>query len=241
MPNNLPKNYEIVVAHYSEDLEWLKPYAKNAIVYHKWKEDKPRFECKKRIKIDNIWREWHTYLYHIVNNYNNLPEYTFFFQWWIEDHKQSWDVYNSLEKYFSETQKYKFSCASLLYLIKKNPQIKHWWKWLEMLKSWSLKKAKYPFDEFYKKLLWEDQKLLTPFFYAANFWVAKELIQNRWKDFWDNALSLMPEDPNPEEWHYFERLWFRIFNPKWWFSFRYIVKFIKTLFVAGYYKIFKKH
>ena len=105
MPNNLPKNYEIVVAHYSEDLEWLKPYAKNTIVYHKWKEDKPRLECKKRIKIDNIWREWHTYLYHIVNNYDNLPEYTFFFQWWIEDHKQSWDVYNSLEKYFSETQK----------------------------------------------------------------------------------------------------------------------------------------
>ena len=84
MSNNLQKDYEIVVAHYGEDLEWLKPYAKDAIVYHKWKEDKPRFECKKWIKINNVWREGHTYLYHIVNNYDNLPEYTFFFQWWIE-------------------------------------------------------------------------------------------------------------------------------------------------------------
>lgn len=240
METKLSNDYEIVVAHYSEDLEWLKPYAEHAIIYHKWKEEKPRFKCKKWVKVDNIWREAHTYLYHIVNNYNNLPKYTLFFQGWIEDHKDSGDVYNTIEKYFSEVKKNGFSCASLLYLIKREPQIRHWGKWLEMLNNGSLKKAKYSFSEFYKKLLWEEQKILTPFFYAANFWVSKELIQKRWKDFWDNAISLIPDHSNPEEAHYYERLWFRILNPKWGFSPRYILKFIKRLFIAGYYKLTKK-
>ena len=240
MTKTFQNDYEIVVAHYSENLDWLKPYADHAIIYHKGKEDKPRFDCKKRIKLDNIWREWHTYLYHILNNYDNLPNYTFFFQWGIEDHRQSWDVYKNIEKYFIETRKYGFSCASLLYLIRKNPQIRHWWKWLKMLEDWTMLKAKFSFSEFYNKLFWENQKLITPFFYAANFWVSKKLIQSRGKWFWENAMTLMPEHPNPEEWHYFERLWFRIFNKKWGFAFRYIFKFIKTLFVAWFYKLFKK-
>ena len=51
---NIWDNVDIVVAHYSEDIEWLKPYAENAIVYHKGKEDKPRFPVKKWVKIENV-------------------------------------------------------------------------------------------------------------------------------------------------------------------------------------------
>ena len=31
---SLDDDVEIVVAHYSENLDWLKPYAKNTIIYH---------------------------------------------------------------------------------------------------------------------------------------------------------------------------------------------------------------
>jgi hypothetical protein len=32
------QNFEIVIAHYNEDLERIKPYAKQVIIYHKGNE-----------------------------------------------------------------------------------------------------------------------------------------------------------------------------------------------------------
>lgn len=241
MSNTLLKDYEIVVAHYSEDLEWLKPYADHAIIYHKWKEDKPKFPVKKWIKLGNIWREWHTFMYHIVNNYENLPEYTLFFQWWIQDHKDTWDVYENIESYISEVEKYEFSCSSILFMVRKNPQIKHWWKRKEMLKNWSMQKAKYPFNIFYKKIFKKSQPILLPFFYAANFWVSKSKIQSHPIEFYKNILSLMPEHSNPEEWHYYERLWFAFFNDG--ISLHFFNKFFPTFIRLSWNRIkriFKK-
>jgi len=205
-------NYEIVIAHYNEDLERIKPYAENAIIYHKGSDDFPKIKCKKWIKLPNIGRESHTYLYHIVNNYDNLPHYTFFFQWWIEDHIEAWYVYPSFNNYMDEVKKHWFSCAQLFFLIKKNPQIVYSQKFLDMIKSGSLKKSEYTFASFYKKLLNKNQKLLTPCFLAANFWISNDLIRGRKFSFYKRALDLLPEHPNPEEWHFYERLRFSIFN-----------------------------
>jgi hypothetical protein len=33
------KEVEFIIAHYNEDIERLKPYAENAIVYHKGNEE----------------------------------------------------------------------------------------------------------------------------------------------------------------------------------------------------------
>lgn len=227
MSNNLPNDYEIVVAHYNEDLEWLKSYADHAIIYHKWNEDKPRFPVKKRIKLPNIWRESHTYLYHIIHNYHNLADYTLFFQWWIEDHKKDWWVYDDFNKYLKEANKYWFSCSQLFFFKKKEPQIVFNGKFLEMIKSWSLKKSKYSFSEFYEKLMWKHQKYITPFFYAANFWVSKHLIKSKPLSFWKNVISLLPENSNPEEWHFFERLWYTIFYNK--MNIHFLLKIMKTI------------
>lgn len=215
MINKLCNTCEIVVAHYNEDLKWLKPYEKKAIVYHKGGNDFPKIECKEWIKLPNIWRESHTYLYYIVNNYNNLPEYILFFQWWIKDHAESWDVYESVEEYLNEVEKYWFSCANPFFLVRKDPQINFTWKFAEMLESWSLKKSPYTFARFYKELLGKSQKYLTPCFWAANFAVSRDVVKERPLSFYKKALELLPEHPNPEEWHFYERLRFSIFNAKY--------------------------
>lgn len=62
--------FRIVVAKYKEDVEWCKSY--NCIVYDKGGEGP--------ITLPNIGREAHTYLYHIVENYDNLDDYTIFLQ-----------------------------------------------------------------------------------------------------------------------------------------------------------------
>ena len=70
------KNYlELVVARYEEDLKWAKNYGDFTTVYNKGES-----EVEGSIKLKNIGREAHTYLYHIVNNYDNLADYTVFLQ-----------------------------------------------------------------------------------------------------------------------------------------------------------------
>jgi len=70
------KSYlEIVVARYNEDLRWSNKYKEYLTVYNKGDD-----EIEGSIRLENIGREAHTYLHHIVNNYDNLADYTIFLQ-----------------------------------------------------------------------------------------------------------------------------------------------------------------
>ena len=71
---------EIVIARYNENLDWLKKIKKSKdlkiTVYNKGPDDiNVPF-----IKLPNIGRESHTFLYHIINNYDNLADQTIFCQ-----------------------------------------------------------------------------------------------------------------------------------------------------------------
>jgi hypothetical protein len=72
------KKIDLVVARYNEKLDWLKDVPKNIniIIYNKGLEDL----TQTFIKLPNIGRESHTYLYHIITNYNNLADITIFSQ-----------------------------------------------------------------------------------------------------------------------------------------------------------------
>lgn len=69
-------NKTIIIAHYNENLERIKPLTNfNIAVYTKGHLDKSQFKDYVNIKIfalPNIGNEQHTYYYHIVNNYNEL-------------------------------------------------------------------------------------------------------------------------------------------------------------------------
>lgn len=67
--------FEIVVARYSENLDWTKSYSDFVTIYNKG--NATEYES---VSLPNIGREAHTYLHHIVNNYNNLAEYNCFLQ-----------------------------------------------------------------------------------------------------------------------------------------------------------------
>lgn len=69
---------EIVVARYNENLDWLKLLPKNfkITVYNKGLDDID----VPSIKLPNVGRESHTYLQHIISNYDNLSDKTIFCQ-----------------------------------------------------------------------------------------------------------------------------------------------------------------
>jgi hypothetical protein len=68
--------FQVVVSRYNEDISWLKNVKLDYIIYNKG-EDDIDFYC---VKLENIGREAHTMLYHIINNFKNLADYTIFLQ-----------------------------------------------------------------------------------------------------------------------------------------------------------------
>lgn len=76
-------NVEIVVARYNEDLSWINEYPFNQfeyIVYNKGDNNNfVKTNVKEIVRLPNVGRCDHTYLYHIVANYDNLSNIIVFF------------------------------------------------------------------------------------------------------------------------------------------------------------------
>jgi hypothetical protein len=76
-------NIDIIVSRFNEDLKWTleSPFNKfQYIVYNKGNNDNYEQKyVKKHIKIENVGKCDHTYLFHIVSNYDNLANIIVFF------------------------------------------------------------------------------------------------------------------------------------------------------------------
>lgn len=61
----------IVVARYEEDVQWTEAYSDICTLYNKGT-SKPNAALPFVIRLENTGREGHTYLYHIISNYESL-------------------------------------------------------------------------------------------------------------------------------------------------------------------------
>jgi hypothetical protein len=77
------ENISIIISRYNENLNWLLEYPFNQfkyIVYNKGINDNfEKTNVIQIIKLPNVGKCDHTYLYHIVENYVNLPNIVVFF------------------------------------------------------------------------------------------------------------------------------------------------------------------
>jgi hypothetical protein len=101
---------DIVIARYEEDLSWLKdiPIKYTTLyVYNKGSRITLNLPNVKIIQLSNLGRESHTYLYHAINNYNNLADMTFFLPGSVfsADFKKEklFKIINSLKKDYNST------------------------------------------------------------------------------------------------------------------------------------------
>lgn len=67
---------DIVVARYNEDLDWLKDFTDHSLYVY----DKGGNANQYAYPLPNIGREAHTYIYHILQKYDRLPDRTIFLQ-----------------------------------------------------------------------------------------------------------------------------------------------------------------
>lgn len=73
--NTYLKMVDIVVAKYKEDISWVNNFNNCRIFVYDKSDEQNNF-----IKLPNVGREAHTYLTHIINNYDNLSDYICFLQ-----------------------------------------------------------------------------------------------------------------------------------------------------------------
>ena len=77
--------YDICVARYNEDLDWLQHYKKDAIVYTKTNKLK-KSEFKEVVSIEPVGLETYSFFCYIVDHYDNLPDVVAFIQGRVDDH-----------------------------------------------------------------------------------------------------------------------------------------------------------
>jgi hypothetical protein len=202
----IKEKFHIVCARYNEDIRWLLPYKHITIIYNKgsYNEILNKFES---ITLNNVGRESHTYLYHIITNYDNLSNKTIFFQGKINDHKIL-----DIEEYFGENDF--IGKIDKLYINKLSSKIDHYGKYLKDLNTNNMKLSNYTPLEFITNIIGIDINNIkeSKVVWGANFSVSKKLIHSKPKIFYENILRYIENHINPEEGHFIERCWYLIYH-----------------------------
>ena len=230
---NIKKNC-FIISRYREDLSWLKKLKEHkVIVYNKGVElDKNKFY--KSINIKNVGRESHTWLYHIVKNYNYLDDVSIFLQGRIDD--LGCMAFEDPLDYIKTIDKYGFSVSRFGLLgpyhwsynigIEKDIRYKDDWG------NGKISKSDLGFRNFAEKFFPD-----IPFFVATSyggcFGVKKELIKRYSYNFYIKLLKILESHRNPIEGHYMERLWCYMFTKN-----RPLGRSIKDVFLTKYERLF---
>ena len=180
----------IIIARYNENLDWVNNLKHPYIIINKG--DEISFPS---IKIDNVARESYSYLYYIVNNYDNLDDYLVFLQGNPFDHSPN--ALGKIEGYFNNGQSNFYTLSDRIVEFTLNGCQYH--PGLPLIKSYNL-----IFND-----TMDNDKIIT-FGAGAQFIVPKENILKHPKDFYVKLFSLVEKD-SILEW-VCERFWGLIFN-----------------------------
>jgi hypothetical protein len=210
---------DIVIARYEEDLSWLKnlsPEYSKLYIYNKGSPITVEMPNVHIEALPNLGRESHTYLYHVIDNYNNLADMTFFLPgsvWATERKRQKFvriltkskvdfksTITGITDKSFINAEK-EFKIDS--YTVtnkenrKKNPDTR-------------LDKSEYrPLAVWFSKHFPNESP--TCMSYNGIMAVTRESIQKRPIEFYKNLLD-EHSFKNAEVVHYSERTWKNIFS-----------------------------
>lgn len=231
--NPKPFTCDLVIARYKEKLDWLSKYNKykfrNVILYNKYEKDNEKSskdigcvlnskECIK-INLKNEGRCDHTYLYHIIENYNDLADVTIFTKGSSDLFRESVKLEYTIAKVF-EMQDTVISADNIplpvhIFLANfslENYKSSHPINYNDDTNSTKMKPASIrPFGEWFKAKFpgIETYKIV----YAAVFALSKKQIHQQPKSYYQNLIKELEGHPNPEVGHYFERSWMAIFHP----------------------------
>lgn len=203
----------LIISRYREDLSWLKSHNEFKIyIYNKGPKIKDN-QFKNIVNLKNVGRESHTWLHHIVNNYNKLDDVNIFLQGRIDD--LNCMAFKNPNDYLKDLNKFGFSASRYGILgpfhwkwhvgIEQNKKYKQSWDDLEISRS------SIGFRKFTEGLFPRIPRVVATS-YGGCFAIKKELIRNYDINFYSNLLEILSQHKNPIEGHFMERLWCYIFT-----------------------------
>ena len=189
---------ELVVARYLEDLSWLRNIPPQVT---------PRVYDKSPTgNLPNVGREAHTYLHHICENYDNLPDLTVFAQGRPFDH--AFDFHKTLRALAGGETVADFRWLG--HIIDTDDA-----NGARLFATWSKNNGDERLDmNGFHRALFDDVGIEAPPIYSfvlgAQFVASRELIRARSLAFWRRALQISLEFPDAA--HCYERSWDRVFG-----------------------------
>lgn len=207
---------DVVIAHYNEDLSWLED-GTDCVIYSKGGEkNAPALPHE---KLPNIGREGHTYLHHIIEQYDTLADFTIFLQGKIDDHIPL-DL-DEIKKRALATE----PGAVTTFPYRELESFEHWdgipWDDYPSWKKWTsmkcVKAARTPGAYWQIFFPGRDIPHSVGFPPGALFAVRKEEIHQYPKSFYELVMKEFflgdMESINPETGHFMERFWLSFFSP----------------------------
>ena len=217
----LNSNIEIVVSRYNEDVEWMYTYPFNKfkiICYNKGPElEKTKNTNISIFNIPNVGRCDHTYLYHIIKNYDNLANNTIFLPASCLDerklYKTNFIINKTLETSntvflgvkYDDLAKDIFDFNLTEYICQNPDNVK-----LNPESELQLSPIR-PFGLWYSHNFGNIKTTILS--YYGIFSINKSHILSHSKEYYSNLASYLDTHSNPEVGHYFERAWAAIFYP----------------------------
>ena len=211
---------KIVVARYNETLEWLNEEPFNTypvIVFNKGPND--NFNHSKMIEqivtLDNVGRESHSYLYYIINNYDNLSDITIFLPGSTSSTVKKEKAVNVINNLHNKHNVFACTKQDNAYEKEYNFVIDDYLSTNNDNKSINLDPSIQisdirPFGKWYQTFF--NNTLIECLPYQSIFAVSKKTVLNRPKSFYELLLNELNKHHNPEAGHYMERSWSSIFS-----------------------------
>jgi len=198
---------DIVVAHAYEDLNWLEEMKNftdtRVIVYSKAPANAlpilPDVPFMTLSRLANVGREAHTYLHHIIKNYDSLADNILFTQGNPFEHRSHDNFFDNYVKNKNNT-----SICPLAYMSS-IPQ-----SWKPRLKDIEVSSGN--IGTWWEAVFSEPYPKKLKVIWNAIFRIKREHVHNRPRAFYMNAIKTLRHHVNPEEGHYFERAWGNIFG-----------------------------
>ena len=203
----------LIISRFQEDISWLNYYKDFKLYIYNKGDEIQNSNFKNIIKIPNLGRESQTWLYHIVNNYNNLDDINIFLQARIDDlgcmaFRNPNEYCQNIDKYGFEVKRY--GLLGPLHWennvgIEKDSRYKKNWE------EGKISKSDLGFRKFAKSIF-PEIPIFVATSYGGCFAVKKELILKYNIIFYEKLLDILSKSKNPIEGHYMERLWCYIFT-----------------------------
>lgn len=198
------KDCEIVVARYNESVDWLRCFHPSMVrLYNKGNP----LESTPNTPLPNVGREAHTYLHHIVHNYDKLAPYVMFTQAGITNNECC------LTNPFEFVTELIESCIYNLGVSRNYLRYDDTYPTrYDMRESKECGSSSMVFGAWFEKFVDRPFETNPKWFKGAIMCLSSKVIRSRERAYYERLLETVSYHINPEEAYYLERSWYYVFQ-----------------------------